>query len=887
MLSYGQKIRFLGGYLLLHICVLVTASTSNLDSLLQSLENNSYPINEELSIIKRAVKKNYQSNSQGVLLLLDQGLALAETAKRDTLLAYFHYMKGRVQKRVGDKALAEANYLKAKRIYTAIIDYPKGTAFVINELGWLAIASGKYQAARTLFLEALVYAKEGKDPLQEAVQLNDIGVTYYYQKMYEKAADYYLQAARIREVEENEAGLAISYNNLGLIYYKSKAYKNATKYYQKGLKLAEKRNDLRRIISLNINLGNLKKENEQFQSALTFYKNGLKTAVIYDNLGQIALCKFNMGKIYTELKAYQLARIHLESSRKIYKELQEIQNQAKVNFELGKVHYLLKRPEKGLAMMEEAIRLEAQNSIVFPSQYKYLATVYQKENKFDQAYYALSTYQVLKDSLESVSIKESIASLQIEFEEEFKAKEQEQVIALLNQKQVFQTNRFRLILFFLGIISLFSIALIWYLFQKHKINKLLNTQNEILNQQKRALTVINEEKELAIKQAIKAAKAKEEFLASMSHEIRTPMNAVIGITNLLLDESPRTDQLEYLDTLKFSSKNLLGIINDILDFSKIETGNITFEKINFSLAALLKNIIETFKVTSSNKGIALRLKGQADKLKHQLVGDPTRLTQIFTNLIGNAIKFTTKGYVLLNAEIMETNNKVVSIYFEVEDTGIGIPENKLDFIFESFTQAADDTTRLYGGTGLGLTITKKLIDLQGGKIQVKSQKGEGSTFYFTLSFPVGKPIIPKVAQKVAGSLSSKVGLEGYTILLAEDNKINQLVAKKILKKWKVKLDIANDGVEAVEMVTKKTYDLILMDIQMPRMNGFEATKKIRALDAPQKDVPIIALTASAYNLASENIKTQYDMDAYVCKPFNPDHLFEEMSNCLLKELEQI
>jgi len=286
----------------------------------------------------------------------------------------------------------------------------------------------------------------------------------------------------------------------------------------------------------------------------------------------------------------------------------------------------------------------------------------------------------------------------------------------------------------------------------------------------------------------------------------------------------------------------------------------------------LISVLETFKISKSKESVDIILEEQLEGLSHQVKGDPTRLTQIFTNLLGNALKFTEKGHVKLIAKISKLTSKEVTIYFAVEDTGIGIPKEKFDHIFQSFTQAADDTTRLYGGTGLGLSITKNLVELHKSSIQLKSKVGVGSSFAFEVVFPLGKPIVKQGSGRrtIENNLSIKEGLENRRILLAEDNKINQLVAKKILAKWKVHLDIANDGLEVLEHLQTKDYDLILMDIQMPNMNGYEATNAIRALNNEKANIPIIALTASDYSIAM-NIKNS-GMNDFLTKPFNPNDL---------------
>lgn len=372
----------------------------------------------------------------------------------------------------------------------------------------------------------------------------------------------------------------------------------------------------------------------------------------------------------------------------------------------------------------------------------------------------------------------------------------------------------------------------------------------------------------AKEEAIKASRAKAQFLSSMSHEIRTPMNAVIGMTHLLLEDNPRPDQVENLNTLKFSSENLVTIINDILDFSKIESGKMEFESVDFNLKYIISSIHHALSGSALDKGLKFQMKYDSD-LPDFVKGDPVRLSQVLNNLVGNAIKFTDKGHVVIQVGLKYLDEKEIEINFSVLDTGIGIPENKLHAIFDNFTQASSDTTRNYGGTGLGLAISKQLVELQGSKIEVESIEGKGSHFQFSLTFQRSHQ--NNKYQEFVLADNNDIGaysLKGVKILLAEDNKINQVVAGKFLSKWDVEMDIAENGEEALTMVQKKEYNLILMDLQMPVLDGFEATKKIRKLGGKYSKLPIIALTASAVlEIHEEAIGA--GMDDFITKPFDP------------------
>jgi PAS domain S-box-containing protein len=410
--------------------------------------------------------------------------------------------------------------------------------------------------------------------------------------------------------------------------------------------------------------------------------------------------------------------------------------------------------------------------------------------------------------------------------------------------------------------------------EQNRIAKELTDAKTFAERATKNAKVAQKKAESATLLAQDAVKAKQQFLSNMSHEIRTPMNAIIGFTKVILKTELSAKQKEYLTAIKTSGDALIVLINDILDLAKVNAGKMTFEQIPFKMSASLSAMIHLFEPKIQEKNLQL-VKVYDNKIPEVLIGDPVRLHQIILNLMSNAVKFTNQGKITVSAYLQSEDKENVNIEIAITDTGVGIAEDKMETIFENFQQASSETSRLYGGTGLGLAIVKQLVEAQHGNISVKSKVNEGSTFSFILSFQKTNAEIESETE----TQDLNVEVKNSKILVVEDMVLNQLLMKTLLEDFDFECDIASNGKIAIEKLQLNSYDLILMDLQMPVMNGFEATEFIR--NTMRSQIPIIALTADVTTVDLDKCKA-VGMDDYIAKPVDDRSLYNKMIALLSK-----
>jgi len=672
-----------------------------------------------------------------------------------------------------------------------------------------------YKRAIEFTEKAITYAKSNNLNDKLADSYLQLGNIYYDLEKNNLAIDYFIRAVNTFDTKEPKTNLALSYYGLGKCYLKKDNIKVAEIYFEKAASLYEKLNFFEAIELINLQKGIIKKEKKEYPEATTILLSVIK------NLDDDAF-------LSTKSEAY---------------------------FQLGEIEMAQKKYAKAISYYDLANVANQTNKSDFEASkkiLKQLSIAYERSHNKEKSHFYLKKYDDLTDSISKHFLSFDSENMidKIQFDEQLKTIEQ------LDKEKKSQQKTLR----FSKLISILSIALISILsllsLSLYKNNKIRISTNKLLKEKNKELIAEKERAELA-------SKARADFLSTVSHELRTPLNAINGITYLLLQEKPKASQLNYLKSLEFSGNYLLNFINDILEINRLESDKVTVEKISFDLKELIENITISFKEFINENNINCHLYID-ETITSNLKGDPTKLSQIIINLLNNAIKFSKNGDVWCTVKKIKESNNEIKLYFEVKDNGIGIPTDKQETIFDSFSQGSVEINRTYGGTGLGLSIVKKILELMGSTIHLKSESGKGSTFSFELEFEkAAKDEVKKEINQKIEYLNKK------NILLVEDNKINQMITQKMLEKKGISCVIIDNGEDAIENAKTNHYDLILMDVHLPGINGTEATTEIRKFDTT---TPIIALTAISLNENKEMLLS-YGMNEVITKPFEPEHFY--------------
>ncbi|MGY3792734.1 response regulator [uncultured Aquimarina sp.] len=632
------------------------------------------------------------------------------------------------------------------------------------------------------------------------------------------------KAIEIQTKLENEIALANSYNVCGSILTKLKEFENAKKHLDLSASLTEKNNLKELEGPIQINFGLLSLEMNEPESAISYFNNGLP-------------------KIESLQQSYHKAKLYI--------------GKAKAQMMLGLLDDAVSTNELAMNIGAKMGFLEIQSESL-----ELNSRIFQEKGEFETSLINLRSHERFKDSLFNVN-KEIIAQ---DARAKFNIEDEKFEIEELKEENKQQQKSLKL-----GrLTTILSIALITILslltLSLYKNNNLRARANELLQNK-------NTELILAKENAERASEAKVQFLSTITHELRTPLYAVTGLTHLLLEESPTPNQKEHLNSLKFSGEYLLSLINNILDLNKLEANKVEIENTSFNLQKRINDVLIALGKSAKDRNNKLHY--EFDKsIPAKLKGDPLKISQILINLIGNSIKFTQNGDIWITVKMINRIENKVFLNFEIKDNGVGISDKKQQSIFENFTQGSVQINRKFGGTGLGLSIVKNLLSLMDSEIKLESELGQGSRFHFDLKFEVFEDVVSNY-QEEAKKIDYNIMVD-KRVLVVEDNKINQLITRKILEKNKMICDVADNGNIAINKTKDNDFDLILMDIHMPGISGIEATKQIREFNTK---IPIVALTAVTLD---DNLDEFYNngFNDIIPKPYKTEEFFTKLHKAL-------
>ncbi|SFZ93819.1 hypothetical protein SAMN05428642_103353 [Flaviramulus basaltis] len=662
--------------------------------------------------------------------------------------------------------------------------------------------------------------------------------------------------------------------SIGLIYAIKGRLQLVIGEEDKAIKSLNKAIEVQRITNDNANLGKsykifgdvyfVKKDYYQALDSYTAAKTKFEEEDLDEDLAETLLSE---GKTYMLLKNYRKARTIIEQALALSKKIDLTKTHSEALINHGIVYNKLGDNEKAIAYTIEGLQMAKENKFtnILNEGYLILSDLYNEVENYKLSRNFLSEHVKLSDSIRNLTQFNSSKEQETQSKLADVHHELEEVSEKLKQSESDNS---------LGtLISILSVALITILslltLSLYKNNNIRLKTNNMLHKKNSELIIAKEKAELA-------SKTKANFLSTVTHELRTPLYAVTGLSNMLLDENPKPEQIQHLKSLKFSGDYLLTFINDILQINKIEANKVDVEPESFNLKKKINNIVLALNNSAQDNNINIHFEYDKD-LPENYIADQLKISQILINLIGNSIKFTKDGDIWIRIYKIEEKDRIYTLRFEVEDNGIGISQEKQDHMFESFSQGSIQINRKYGGTGLGLSIVKGLIEILNGKIYVKSELGKGTTFYFEipLEYTSVKETTENKVTYFEGN-TSEVDLTNVKILVVEDNKINQMITKKILTKMDLQCDIVDNGEDAVDMIKNNKYDIILMDIHMPGISGIEATKIVRSFD---KELTIFALTAVTIEDKMHEFEEAGFTDI-IPKPFKQEEFEKKLYNAL-------
>lgn len=721
-------------------------------------------------------------------------------------------------------AIQEENLLEKEEVIVTIEQLLSDAEESINSV--------EFETALTQLQTALELSRSIDHQRLTALSSSMMAQLYYVRHEFDKAATELQRAISIQRSIQDKEGLAYSYVNYGKIFTQKKEYDRAQEYFNIAQDLYLNQDDTESLGIIDLNRGVLE---------LNVSRNPEKALSLFEKAEQ---------KLIDSENLYEISRLHYFKARA--HELNE-------NYGLA-----LEEADKALRLADE----QDFKTMVLHS-HGLVSSILEKKENYEGALAHLRLNNKLRDSIYDLSIKAIVTDANARSGvDALKSTMNELSLKNKEQERTLKVNKLTTILSvaLITILSLLTLSL-------YKNNNLRARANDLLQKKNSELIKAKENAE-------KASMAKAQFLSTITHELRTPLYAVTGLTHLLLEESPTENQKEHLNSLKFSGEYLLSLINNILDLNKLEAKKVEMLESSFNLQKRISDVLVALKNSAEDKNTTMHLEFD-NEIPQKLKGDPLKISQILINLIGNSIKFTEDGDIWVRVKKQTQTGSRILLRFEIEDTGEGISKEKQKAIFENFTQGSLQINRKFGGTGLGLSIVKNLLTLMGSEIHLESDLGKGSLFYFDLKFEALEPAPENkeaVNNEIPEPLSNEI-MANKRILVVEDNKINQMITRKILEKNKVICEVADNGTIAVEKASGEEYDLILMDIHMPGISGIEATKQIREFN---ENIPIIALTAVTLD---ENLDEFYlnGFTDIIPKPYKTEEFFQKINKYLSQQ----
>jgi len=800
----------------------------------------------------------------------NEATGIKKTELLNQLVTYYASLQPEKALKIANKALDNAIKENDK----------KGKADSYMSIGKSYYGTGDNIKALNNFLQAIKIYEELKDNKGIAASSDKIGLAYRFLGDFDKSLEFHLKALKIYEKLKDNKGLISSLINAGIIFRNMGQNENALENYNRALKLSEDISDYDGMLHAYVAIGNIKWYEGDNDKALSYYEHAYEI-IQMENFGSNngAGILNNIGNAYRSKENYNKALGYYSRSLAISKKSGDknmisvtLKNIGVTNLKQGKYNSAIKFLKES-KMIAEQIHLIK----ILKDDLRYLSLVYQKKRNFETALKYETDYTKLKDEIFNKETGNKIATLQMEYE--MRNKEQQNTIVKKEKElDVSQSQNVRNFFIFAFIVIALLGIIIWNRYRiKSKANeelKKLNSELEKRVQERtKRLKQENEQRKIAQEQAELANDTKNRFLANISHEVRTPINAIIGFCDLTIRSVTDPEHKTNLKRIKDSSEHLLSLIKDILDYSQIENGKLKLKNENLELNKLVSSVINAFYLDANSKKIKLTYSIEK-KIPEFIKGDPDVLRQVLYNLIGNAIKFTNEGDVKVTVTLKEPkdNNNNIKLLFSIKDTGIGITKLKQKLIFNDFTQADNSSARRFGGAGLGLTISKRFIEMMNGKIWVESEKNKGSDFKFEIV------IATSDKKLLADIVDETVEKEALHILVAEDNLLNAQVISAFLKRLGHTARTVDNGKKAVTILASEKFDAVLMDIEMPEMDGLEATRAIRKgkdniLDSK---IPIFALTAHALK-DYEDKCYEVGMDGYLTKPIDIDKLSKTLN----------